>query len=103
MRRVSPFGSSGSQRIAVCSERFVRCRSRQLTETLSSPSANQRTCRSFASKLVSLTWVNGLDHVSRSRACLAQNASVFVTDSRYIEAYEEALISARAANPGGGG
>src|SRR5688572_32224472 len=103
MRRVESLGSSGSQRIAVCSGRFARCRSRQFTATLSSPSANQRTWRSFASKLVSLTSVNGLLHVSRSRACLAQNASVLVIDSRYIEAYVDALISARAANPGGGG
>ncbi len=46
----------------------------QLAETFSTPSPNQRMCRSFASKETSLTSVNGVIQSSR-RAASAKKPS----------------------------
>ena len=49
----------------VWSPRSARCRSRQLAETFSTPSANQRMRKSALSKETSFTWVKGLIQSSR--------------------------------------
>ena len=56
-------GSSPSQRIAVCSPRFARWRSRQLAEALSVPSSNQRICRSSFAQETSFTFRERRDPV----------------------------------------
>jgi bisphosphoglycerate-independent phosphoglycerate mutase (AlkP superfamily) len=67
-------GSSPSNRSAVLSPRFASCRSRQLTETFSSPSSYQRMRKSSGSKETSLMRV-GKRYQAMRPATFAQKPS----------------------------
>src|SRR6185437_124119 len=86
---------SPSQMIAVWSPRFSRCRSRQLYETLSSPSSNHLIEILGYSKLVFLILVGNLNQ-SRRFACSAQNPSGSEIERAYISSYCALVVSVRA-------
>ena len=73
MARLSA-GSSPSHRMAVSFARWGRCRSMQLAETFSTPSANQRMRKSSLLNDTSLISVGDSTQSSRA-ACSAQKAS----------------------------
>src|SRR5262249_47546331 len=95
-------GSSPSKMIATWSPRLARWRSRQLAETLSSPSSNHLIETLAGVKLVFFTRVKGFVQSMRC-ACSRQKASGSTTDRLYISRYLAWAASAFLAKSAGTG
>src|SRR5215472_10427033 len=90
-------GSSPSQMIAVCFERFGRWRSMQFWATFVTPSSNHLIETLCTSNEVFLTLENGVIQSIRS-PCSAQNPFGSVTERLYIRLYLAAFTQARFAH-----